>query len=82
MKVLGMGNALVDIIIRLPNDQILTELDLPKASMQLIDADRLNHIQNYLKDFPQDLTSGGSAANTVHGLNALGVKTGLNEKRD
>ena len=57
MRVLGMGNALVDIIIRLPDDKMLKELDLPKASMQLIDAERLNRIQDYLKDLPQDLTS-------------------------
>lgn len=77
MKVLGMGNALVDIIIQLPGDKLLDDLNLPKASMQLIDSDRLHHIQNFLKDIPQDLSSGGSAANTIHGLNALGVQTGF-----
>ena len=77
MKVLGMGNALVDIIIRLPNDQLLQELELPKASMQLIDSQRLEKIQNRLSDLKAELSSGGSAANTVHGLAALGVETGF-----
>ena len=77
MKILGMGNALVDIVIHLPDDNLLLELNLPKASMQLIDAGRLEIIQGRLKGLKQDLASGGSAANTVHGLRALGVETGF-----
>jgi len=77
MKVLGMGNALVDIIMRLPNDHLLLELNLPKASMQLIDSERLYEIQSRLADLKTDLSSGGSAANTTHGLAALGLETGF-----
>jgi len=77
MKILGMGNALVDIVIHLPDDNILVELELPKASMQLIDMDRLYKIQRRLSGLKQELASGGSAANTIHGLSALGVETGF-----
>ena len=35
-KVLGMGNALVDVMTRLNDDQILKEFNLPKGSMQLV----------------------------------------------
>lgn len=72
-----MGNALVDIIMRLPDDNLLLELGLPKASMQLIDSERLNRIQARLAGLKTDLSSGGSAANTTHGLAALGLKTGF-----
>lgn len=77
MKVLGLGNALVDIIIHLPNDHILEELDLPKASMQLIDSSWLQRIQSRLTGMETELVSGGSAANTIHGLSNLGVNTGF-----
>ncbi len=77
MKVLGLGNALVDIIIHLKDDKILDELDLPKASMQLIDSTRLQIIQERLKGMETELVSGGSAANTIHGLSSLGLKTGF-----
>jgi len=77
MKVLGMGNALVDIIMQLPDDLLLDELDLPKASMQLIDSVRLHKIQSRLADLKTELSSGGSAANTSHGLASLGVETGF-----
>ncbi len=77
MKVLGMGNALVDIIMRLPDDLLLVELELPKASMQLIDNERLEKIQSRLAGLETELNSGGSAANTTHGLAALGLETGF-----
>lgn len=75
-KVLGLGNALVDILIKMENDSLLEELALPKGSMQLIDADQKEKIQNRVKDMPTSMVSGGSAANTIHGLAKLGAKCG------
>ena len=40
-KILGMGNALVDIMIPIEGDNILELLALPKGSMQLVDIDRV-----------------------------------------
>lgn len=77
MKVLGMGNALVDVIIPLDSDLLLDELKLPKGSMQLIDVERLKAIQEVTNHLSQELASGGSAANTIHGLAALGLSTGF-----
>ncbi|MGL5690057.1 MAG: adenosine kinase, partial [Bacteroidales bacterium] len=37
MKVLGVGNALVDVLVRLESDTYLEKMGLPKGSMQLID---------------------------------------------
>ena len=75
-KVLGLGNALVDVLIRLDNDQILSELNLPKASMQLVDKERAEKILHYTKALKKIMSSGGSAANTIHGLAMLGIDTG------
>ena len=36
-KILGIGNALVDLLIETESDDILKELNLPKGSMQLVD---------------------------------------------
>ena len=36
-KILGMGNALLDILVALPGDSVLAELGLVKGSMQLVD---------------------------------------------
>jgi len=75
-KILGMGNALVDIMIRLEDEQLLKELDLPKGSMQLVDASRSQAILDKLEKYPKSFSAGGSAANTIHGLAMLGNPTG------
>jgi sugar/nucleoside kinase (ribokinase family) len=74
-KVLGIGNALVDALNKLENDNLLTELGLPKGSMQLVDAETSAAIQEKSKDLEKEMASGGSAANTIHGLANLGVET-------
>jgi sugar/nucleoside kinase (ribokinase family) len=75
-KILGMGNALVDIMIPIENDAILDALKLPKGSMQLVDWERSSAIQEALKDYKKSISAGGSAANTIHGLAKLGVPSG------
>jgi sugar/nucleoside kinase (ribokinase family) len=72
-KVLGMGNALVDIIIRMDNDDILNEYNLPKGSMQLVNRDFISKILVRTSAMNKQICSGGSAANTIHGLARLGV---------
>lgn len=76
-KVLGMGNALVDIITQIDNDELLGEFGLPKASMTLVDLNTSNFIHSETGGMPKSKASGGSAANTIHGLAHLGVETGF-----
>lgn len=75
-KVLGMGNALVDLMTRIDNDDLLDRFGLPKGSMILVDEERATFITNETQVFDRVFTSGGSAANTIHGLAKLGVPTG------
>ncbi len=74
-KVLGIGNALVDLLITLEDDNLLDELKLPKGSMQLVDAATKAMIAEKSQHLSNDKASGGSAANTIHGLAKLGVET-------
>lgn len=76
-KVLGIGNALVDIMTKLKRDDLLQKFNLPKGSMQLIDRDFAEKLTEAAKDLEQFQSSGGSAANTIHGLAGLGVPTGF-----
>jgi sugar/nucleoside kinase (ribokinase family) len=75
MKIIGIGNALVDVLTQLENDALLQELELPRGSMQLVDADRMARIQEKSKGLKKEMASGGSAANTIHGLAKLGMET-------
>lgn len=74
-KVLGMGNALVDIMTQLENDDFLEQHNLPKGSMQLVDFELAGSIIDKAKHLKKTKASGGSAANTIHGLAQLGVET-------
>ena len=76
-KVLGIGNALVDVLTRIDNDNILNELGLPKGSMQLVGNDVSEKIGNALEKYEKSMAPGGSAANTIHGLAKCGVETGF-----
>jgi len=75
-KILGIGNALVDILIRINDGKILQKLNLPKGSMQLVNRNRSHEILEVLRDCPSSLAAGGSAANTIHGLAMLGASSG------
>lgn len=76
-KILGMGNALVDIMTTVPNDDVLAQFNLPKGSMQLIDADLSHKIVEIIGQYNPRITAGGSSANTIHGLAGLGAKCGF-----
>ena len=75
-KVLGIGNALVDIMTKLPNDETLNKFSLKKGSMQLSERDFADKINNETINFEKSQSSGGSAANTIHGLASLGAPAG------
>jgi sugar/nucleoside kinase (ribokinase family) len=76
-KVLGIGNALVDILTRIEKDSILEGFGLPKGSMTLVDLDTSNYIHAETIGMSKTKASGGSAANTIHGLAHLGIETGF-----
>ncbi|MGQ1785247.1 adenosine kinase [Saccharicrinis sp. GN24d3] len=76
-RVLGMGNALVDILARMENDELLKKLNFPKGSMQLVDAETSSRVLQEIANYAKEQASGGSAANTIHGLSCLGVSTGF-----
>jgi len=75
MKILGMGNALVDIMTRLKDDSILERFKFPKGSMTLIDSEMSTYLFNETIGLPRQKASGGSAANTIHGLAHLGAES-------
>ncbi len=75
-KVLGLGNALVDIMVRIDDDALLRSLDLPKSCMTLVSAGQVDAILARIAGLEMQETCGGSAANTISGLARLGVPTG------
>ncbi len=70
--VVGIGNAIVDVLAH-ADDAFLAEVSLAKGTMSLIDAERADQV--YAAMGPGTEVSGGSCANTMAGLAALGART-------
>ncbi len=76
-KILGMGNALTDILLRIENDEVLAKLNLPKGSMQLVDGGKSKEITTLLSEISPKMATGGSASNTINGITRLGAAAGF-----
>jgi len=72
-KIIGIGNALVDVMTMIPDETCLTRFSLPKGSMTLVDAPRSGEIKQAINGMKRTLASGGSAGNTMYGLGIMGV---------
>ncbi len=72
-KIIGIGNAMTDILIKIDDDTFLQQHHLPKGSMQLIDLNLAQQLEKELESCPKTYVSGGSAANTLTGLAKMGV---------
>lgn len=75
--ILGIGNALTDILAVLPDDRFLKEYHLPKGSMQHVDMETGDKIWKTLKPMGVQLVAGGSAANTIAGTAIFGMESGF-----
>tara|TARA_B110000211_G_scaffold214920_1_gene256738 strand:+ start:1111 stop:2037 length:927 start_codon:yes stop_codon:yes gene_type:complete len=74
MKILGIGNAIVDVICKV-NDNFLIKNNLAKSNMKLIDELEFKKLLGDLKI--EETVSGGSIANSIVGLSQLGNKVGF-----
>ena len=75
MEILGIGNAIVDVICKV-DDEFITKNNLTKSTMKLIFDD--NEFKNLLSNLKIEKTvSGGSVANSIVGLSQLGNEVGF-----
>ena len=74
MNILGIGNAIVDVICKV-DDEFLTKNGLAKSNMKLIDEIEFKKLLGNLKI--EETVSGGSVANSIVGLSQLGDKVGF-----
>ncbi len=74
MKILGIGNAIVDVICKV-NENFLKENSLTKSTMKLVDENEFKKLIYSLKI--EETISGGSVANSIVGLSQLGTQVGF-----
>ena len=74
MKILGIGNAIVDVICKI-DDDFLSNNGLTKSTMKLVDEKEFKKLLENLKI--EKTISGGSVANSIVGLSQLGNEVGF-----
>ncbi|MBR6280441.1 MAG: adenosine kinase [Bacteroidales bacterium] len=76
-SILGIGNALTDILAVLPDDSLLAKYHLPKGSMQHVDSQTGDLIWSALRPLGVHYVAGGSAANTITCTAIFGMPSGF-----
>ena len=74
MKIIGIGNAIVDVICKV-DDNFLKVNGLTKSTMKLVDESELQKVISHLKI--EETVSGGSVANSIVGLSQQGNNVGF-----
>ena len=73
-RIIGLGNALADILTRIESDTLLDDLGFGRGSMHLVQREVHNRIEKLTGGLDRTVIPGGSAANTIRGLGQLGVE--------
>ena len=76
-RVIGIGNALTDMLVNLKTDSVLGRFNLAKGSMSLVDTKLQTEISKSVAGLPYSLSLGGSAGNTIRAMARLGCQTGF-----
>lgn len=76
-RIIGIGNALVDVLVRLDDEQVLAQLGLPKGGMTLIDDSQQCELTKLIADFQPTRATGGSAGNAMLALANMGATPGF-----
>lgn len=75
-KILGLGNALTDILLQVTDDDIKA-LGVPKGSMNLISFEQAVHIQQQFASVRKSMIAGGSASNTINAIASMGGEASI-----
>ena len=76
-SVIGIGNALTDMLVNLSNDAVLNKYGLSKGSMSLVGSELQTEISKAVAGAPHSLSLGGSAGNTIRCMARLGTRVGF-----
>lgn len=77
MNTIGLGNALVDVLLQLKDEDVLAEVGIQKGAMDMINQDQMISIRKKQEGLERSEAPGGSACNTMRAMACLGNKTGF-----
>lgn len=73
MNTIGLGNALVDVLLRLESDDVLSEIGIQKGAMDMISEEQMYAIRKNQEGLERTQRPGGSACNTMRAMAKLGA---------
>lgn len=77
MNTIGLGNALVDVLLKLESDRTLAEIGIQKGAMDMIDREQMLTIRRIGEGLERSQAPGGSVCNTMRAMAYLGAATGF-----
>jgi sugar/nucleoside kinase (ribokinase family) len=77
MSTIGLGNALVDIMLKLESDDSLADVGIAKGAMNMIDNNQTKEIHRMLAHLDRSLSPGGSVCNAMRAFGLLGGRSGF-----
>ena len=76
-RVIGIGNALTDVLVNLRNEDVLHNHNIARGSMSLVNSELQSQISKEVAGLPHSLSLGGSADNTIRAMARLGTEVGF-----
>ena len=76
-RIIGIGNALTDMLVNLSNDEVLAKYGIARGSMLLVDSTLQSEVSKAVAGRPYSLSLGGSADNTIRAMARLGAEVGF-----
>lgn len=77
MNTIGLGNALVDVLLKLQTEETLREVGIRKGAMDMINRDQMITIRRTQEQLERTEAPGGSVCNTMRAMAQLGAQTGF-----
>lgn len=77
MNTIGLGNALVDVLLKLESDEALPEIGIQKGAMDMISEKQMIAIRKAQENLERSQTPGGAACNTMRAISYLGANAGF-----
>lgn len=77
MKILGLGNALVDVLSKLDSDETLVKIGIQKGAMDMISKEQMYVIRKYQANTETTQAPGGANCNTMRAIALLGGQSGF-----
>lgn len=77
MKILGLGNALVDVLSKLESDETLVKIGIQKGAMDMIPREQMYVIRKYQANTETTQAPGGANCNTMRAIALLGGQSGF-----